>query len=84
MAGFSLFQRTLKCALDIVGSEHRLAYRLRVPREELRRWLTGEESVPRWVFLVAVDVLVSPTEPAVPPEGRERRRKRREQLQSVE
>ena len=54
----SLFERTLKSALDIVGDEQRLARRLRVPINDLHAWLTGQDKPPTWVFLCAVDVVV--------------------------
>lgn len=54
----TLFERTLKRALDIVGSEQRLARRLRVPLNDLQSWLTGEEKPPTTAFLTAVDIVV--------------------------
>jgi hypothetical protein len=55
----TLFERTLKCALDIVGGdEPKLARRLRVPVTDLHAWLAGEEKPPTWAFLAAVDVVV--------------------------
>ncbi len=72
---FSLFQRTLKRALAIVGDEQRLARRLRVPMKDLHEWLLGEESPPTWVFLCAVDVVVGAGEVRVV--AYERRRKPR-------
>jgi hypothetical protein len=54
----SLFQRTLKCALEIVGDEPRLARRLHVPLNDLQAWLSGEDRPPTGVFLTAVDIVV--------------------------
>jgi hypothetical protein len=54
-----LFYRTLKCALDIVGSAQTLARRMHVPTTELHRWLSGAEATPHWVFLLAVDIVVA-------------------------
>jgi hypothetical protein len=78
MDGFSLFQRTLKRALDIVGDERRLARRLRVPFSDLHIWLMGAESPPTWVFLAAVDVVVG-AGGDTHPVAYERRRKPRQQ-----
>jgi hypothetical protein len=57
MASFSLLHRTLQCALGIAGSERKLARKLCVPSEALRKWLAGEEPLPTWAFLAAVDVI---------------------------
>jgi len=57
MASFGLFQRTLQCALRVAGSERSLARKLCVPSEALRKWLAGDESLPTWAFLAAVDVI---------------------------
>jgi len=77
MVSFSLFQRTLKRALDIVGDEQRLARRLRVPIKDLQEWLMGEHRPPTWVFLCAVDV-VAVGGGDVRPVAYERRRKPRQ------
>lgn len=63
---FSLYQRTLSCALELAGSEKALARQLRVPLADLRAWLSGAEPPPRAVFLAAVDILVDPDEPVAP------------------
>ena len=75
----SLFERTLKCALDIVGDEQRLARRLRVPLKDLHAWLVDEEGPPAWVFLRAVDIVVGAGEARAVDVPYERRRKPREQ-----
>ena len=54
----TLFERTLRRALDIVGDEKRLARRLRVLLNDLHAWLTGEERPPTTAFLTAVDIVV--------------------------
>jgi hypothetical protein len=71
---FSLYQRTLACALRVAGSERKLARRLLVPEADLRRWLEGGETPPKSVFLAAVDVLVDPDPAPSPPERRTTRR----------
>ena len=60
---FSLYRRTLSCALKIAGSERLLARRLRVPLDDLRNWLEGREAPPKAAFLAAVDILVDPDAP---------------------
>jgi len=54
----TLFERTLKRALEIVGDEQRLARRLRVPQSDLNAWLRGAEKPPTAAFLTAVDIVV--------------------------
>jgi hypothetical protein len=75
----SLFERTLKSALDIVGNEQGLARRLRVPLKDLHAWLVGEEGPPEWIFLRAVDVVVGAGEARSVEVACERRRTPREQ-----
>jgi hypothetical protein len=54
----TLFERTLQRALEIVGSEPRLARRLRVPLNDLQAWLAGAEKPTTTAFLTAVDIVV--------------------------
>jgi hypothetical protein len=63
MARFSVFQRTLQRALSIIRSERELARALRVPRGDLRSWLAGRETPPKWVFLAAVDIVTEASDP---------------------
>ena len=58
MARDSVYVSTLKQAGVILGGEKALARHLRVPLEDLQRWLTGKEDPPRQVFLRAVDVVL--------------------------
>jgi hypothetical protein len=62
----SLSAHILNRALALVGSEKKLAYRLRVPSAELRTWLAGQEVPPFPVFLEAVDIILSAQEEALP------------------
>ena len=66
MESFTLYRRTLSCALKVAGSERLLARRLRVPLDDLRSWLAGRETPPKAVFLAAVDILVDPDAPVAP------------------
>ena len=58
-----LAQRTLQRALAVLRSERRLARALRVPLGDLRLWLEGQETPPKWVFLAAVDVVTEASDP---------------------
>lgn len=58
MARESVYVSTLKQAGVILGGEKALARHLRVPLEDLQRWLAGTEDPPRQVFLRAVDVVL--------------------------
>ncbi len=75
-------QRTLKCALEIVGSEKTLARRLLVPVAELQAWLRGEDKPPKAVFLAAVDIVVGTDHTSSVPYER-RRKPRHPHLDSV-
>jgi hypothetical protein len=58
MASRVLKLRTLRRALEILdGDERTLARKLRVPTLELHGFLMGEENLPTWLFLAAVDVV---------------------------
>jgi DNA-binding transcriptional regulator YdaS (Cro superfamily) len=54
----SVYQQTLKRAAEIVGDDEALAQLLGATREQLLRWLAGEERPPMEVFLRAVDIVV--------------------------
>jgi len=76
----TLFERTLKRALDIVGDEQRLARRLRVPLGDLHAWLTGLERPTTAAFLTAVDIVVGAGDAYPVQVAFERRRKPRHQM----
>ena len=76
----TLFERTLKRALEIVGDEQRLARRLRVPLDDLHAWLAGLERPPTAVFLTAVDIVVGESDAYPVQVAFERRRKPRHQM----
>jgi DNA-binding transcriptional regulator YdaS (Cro superfamily) len=76
----TLFERTLKRALDIVGDEQRLARRLRVPQADLHAWLAGLERPPTAAFLTAVDIVVGSDDARQVHVAIERRRKPRHQM----
>jgi hypothetical protein len=50
--------RTLRKALEILGSEERLARALEIPLESLRRYLAQEdEAIPQPLFIKALDIV---------------------------
>ena len=50
--------RTLRKALEILGSEERLARALEIPPESLRRYLAQEaEAIPQPLFIRALDIV---------------------------
>jgi hypothetical protein len=48
----------LRRAADIAGGSPALQQRLMVEPHALELWLSGRATVPEWVFLVAVDLVV--------------------------
>jgi hypothetical protein len=66
----ALYRRTLRRALEIVGSQVALQQRIHVPEKRLAAWLQGVQPVPDAVFLQLVDIVVNTAEaspPAPPP-----------------
>jgi hypothetical protein len=58
MTRISVQQRTLRRARELVGgSAEQLVRALVVPLGLVNRWLEGEEPMPSWVFLRAVDIV---------------------------
>jgi hypothetical protein len=48
----------LRRAADISGGTSALQQRLRVEQHALELWLSGRATVPEWVFVLAVDLVV--------------------------
>ena len=48
----------LRRAADIAGGSPVLRQRLNVEQHSLELWLSGRATVPEWVFLLAVDLVV--------------------------
>jgi hypothetical protein len=48
----------LRRAADISGGSSALQQRLNVDRHALELWLSGRATVPEWVFLLAVDLVL--------------------------
>jgi hypothetical protein len=53
-----LCMTVLRRAADIAGGSPALQQRLMVEPHALELWLSGRATVPEWVFLVAVDLVV--------------------------
>ena len=48
----------LRRAMDIAGGSSALQQRLGVEQHALELWLSGRATVPEWVFMLAVDLVV--------------------------
>jgi DNA-binding transcriptional regulator YdaS (Cro superfamily) len=48
----------LRRAADIIGGSSALQQRLGVEQHALELWLSGRATVPEWVFMLAVDLVV--------------------------
>lgn len=48
----------LRRAADITGGSSALQQRLNVEQHALELWLSGRATVPEWVFMLAVDLVV--------------------------
>jgi hypothetical protein len=55
----TVYRRTLARAVEIAGSDEKLARFLRLPLAELRKWARGEADPPLQVFLALVDIVAS-------------------------
>lgn len=57
----SVYVRTFHKAAELLGGRKALARHLRVPLEELDRWMSGEGLPPMGVFLKVVDLVLDET-----------------------
>lgn len=55
----TVYRRTLARAVEIAGSEEKLARFLRLPVGDLQKWRRGESDPPSQVFLALVDIVAS-------------------------
>jgi hypothetical protein len=55
----TIHTETLRRAAAALGGEARLAKALRVPAEQARRWLAGEDYPSTAVYLRALDLLIA-------------------------
>ena len=63
----NVYARTLKRAVEIVGSHDQLASRLNVAPNHLALWLKGMATPPTRIFLEAVDLITAHDGPKPPP-----------------
>ena len=57
----TVYMRTLHKAAELLGGRKPLARHLRVPLEELEKWMSGTAVPPMGVFLKAVDLVLDET-----------------------
>ena len=55
----TVYRRTLARAVEIAGSDDKLARFLRLPLGDLQKWARGEADPPSQVFLALVDIVAS-------------------------
>lgn len=55
----TVYRRTLGRAIEVAGSEERLAKFLNLPLEDIRKWATGETDPPCHVFLALTDIVAA-------------------------
>lgn len=51
-------------AAELAGGRRQLAKALRVPLDELEKWIAGKDTPPTPIFLKAVDLVLDETSPA--------------------
>ena len=56
----TVYTRTLHKACEVLGGIPQLAAKLKISVRVLERWLKGEEQPPMDIFLVCVDIALSP------------------------
>jgi hypothetical protein len=54
----SVYSRAVRKAAELVGGRDKLARTLKVPREEIDKWLADQGKPPRDVFLRVVDLII--------------------------
>ena len=57
----SVYCRTLRKAAELIGGQAKLCRHLRVPADELQKWLEDRAAPPIGVFLRAVDLILEET-----------------------
>jgi DNA-binding transcriptional regulator YdaS (Cro superfamily) len=51
-------RKALKRAAEILGGTELLSARLRVPEEQVERWIAGKETIPTGMFALAIGVML--------------------------
>lgn len=54
----SVYSRAVLRAAELLGGRDKLARVLRVPKDELEKWVGGDAKPPREVFLRVVDIIL--------------------------
>jgi hypothetical protein len=73
----SVYSRTLQKAAELLGGRAKLCRHLRVPSEDLQKWIDDKAVPPQGIFLRAVDVIIDETpapaesDPGDPPSPRD-------------
>ena len=57
----TVYSRALLRAAELLGGCDKLARVLRVPKDELNKWIGGDAKPPREVFLRVVDIILDET-----------------------
>ena len=70
MGGDTPQTRTLRRAVEIVGSAESLAQLLLCEAESLAAWLSGQEPTPSGIYLRALDIVSGRRSTPTPPRGR--------------
>ncbi|HET7362830.1 MAG TPA: hypothetical protein VFJ70_04565 [Burkholderiales bacterium] len=60
----SVYSRALLRAAELLGGRDQLARVLRVPKDELHKWIAGDAKPPRELFLRVVDIILDETSAA--------------------
>lgn len=54
----TVYTEALRRAAAAIGGEQRLAIALKLPKDQIERWLSGEEAPPMAVYHQALDLLI--------------------------
>lgn len=55
----TVYRRTLGRAIEVAGSDERLARFLNLPLEDIRKWAAGEADPPCEAFLALTDIVAA-------------------------
>ena len=60
------YTRTLRRAIEVAGSEAKLAAALRTSNEVLRKWLSGELKPPSKIYFAALEIVTRSIQKPLP------------------
>jgi hypothetical protein len=63
----TVYSRALLRAAELLGGRDKLARVLRLPKDELNKWIGGDAKPPREMFLRVVDIILDETSAAGDP-----------------